>query len=303
MPPSPRALLRTSCRLVFGMLTLTGCGAASDAVKQTTATNTALSSQSAGGSGELAAGSGSGAPTPKGGAPSGPSSSRLVAHPVGSVTGTTSGFWEYLPPHYGDGARYPLLVFWHGLGENGDGTLASLQKVTANGPPLLLKEDRWPEDRRFVVLSPQHPGNDCPSSNEIDAFMRFAVAHYDVDLTRVYLTGLSCGAIGSWNYLADHLDELVAAAVLVCGDGRKAFGKAGCALGRLPIWALHGELDPTVPAAGSIEPIASLNACDPAPVAAKLSVYPGVGHDSWTRTYDLSAGNDVYSWLLEHQKP
>ncbi|HEY0464094.1 MAG TPA: hypothetical protein VGC79_07800 [Polyangiaceae bacterium] len=284
------------------MLAVTGCGAASPAVKQTTATNIGFSSPSASGSGEVASGGG-GATDPQGGAPSGPSSSRLIARPVGSVTGTTSGFWEYLPPRYGNGDRYPLMVFWHGLGENGDGSLAALQRVTANGPPRLLKEDRWPEDRSVIVLSPQHPGNNCPSSNEIDAFLRFAIAHYEVDLKRVYLTGLSCGAIGSWNYLADHLDEVVAAAVLVCGDGRDAFSKAGCALGRVPIWALHGELDPTVPATGSIEPMTALSACLPAPVEAKLTVYPGVGHDSWTSTYDLSAGNDVYGWLLAHSRP
>ena len=27
------------------------------------------------------------------------------------MPGTTAGYWEYLPPHYGNGALYPLLVF------------------------------------------------------------------------------------------------------------------------------------------------------------------------------------------------
>ncbi|WP_199724247.1 hypothetical protein [Corallococcus sp. AB011P] len=31
-----------------------------------------------------------------------------------------------------------------------------------------------------------------------------------------------------------------------------------------------------------------------------LTLYPGVGHDSWGRTYDGSAGHDVYAWLLSH---
>ncbi|MEI9947593.1 MAG: hypothetical protein WDO74_01050 [Pseudomonadota bacterium] len=326
-----RVLLHSARRLlVLGVLSLTGCGAANNAVEMSGAgmPNTFTSGSAgssaadpplgsagggatAGGGGSATAGGGGrgsggggNAADPNGGAPSGPSSSRLVARPVGSVVGATSGFWEYVPPHYGNGARYPLLVFWHGLGENGDGTLASLDKVTANGPPRLLKEDRWPEDRKFVLLSPQHPGTDCPSSKEIDDFIRFAIAHYDVDLARVYLSGLSCGAIGSWAYLGDHLNEVVAAAVLVCGDGRRAFAKAGCALGRVPIWALHGELDPTVAPAGSIEPLTQLIACSSPPaVAAKLTVYPGVAHDSWTRTFDLSAGNDVYGWLLSHSKP
>ncbi|HKO50323.1 MAG TPA: PHB depolymerase family esterase [Polyangiaceae bacterium] len=310
MTPSVRVSLHTSSAgLVFAMLSVAGCHAASGTVKGTsgaggtnafTAGGTAGSRAGAATGG--ASGSGGGAPEPSGGAPIGPSSSRHVARPVGSVPGATSGFWEYLPPHYGNGARYPLLVFLHGMGENGDGSLAALQKLPESGPPRLVKEDRWPADRKFIVLSPQHPGQGCPSSQEIHAFIQFALTHYDVDLTRVYLTGLSCGAIGSWNYLGDHGAEVVAAAVLVCGDGRDAFAKAGCALGRVPIWALHGELDPSVSPLGSTEPMAKLNACSPPPVAAKLTVYPGVKHDSWTRTYDLSAGNDVYGWLTKHQK-
>ena len=233
----------------------------------------------------------------------GPSSSRHVARPVGTVSGTTSGYWEYLPPGYGTGAPCPLLLFWHGIGENGDGSRTALEKVTKNGPPRSLKEDRWPEHRPFIVLSPQHPGDGCPSSTEIHDFIQFAIAHYQVDLPRVYLTGLSCGAVGSWNYLGDHTNEVVAAAVLVCGDGRRAFAKAGSALGRVPIWALHGELDDKVLPVGSIEPLAQLNACSPPAVEAKLTVYPNVMHDSWTRTYDLSAGHDIYGWLLSHTKP
>lgn len=291
MSLSARTLGHASRLLGVAMVTVTGCGAANTDIKTATATisSSAVSAPST--------------RNPNGGAPSGPSSSRHVARPAGTVPGTSSGYWEYVPPHYGNGDRYPLLVFWHGLGENGDGSLAALAKVPSNGPPRLVKEDLWPEDRPFIVLSPQHPGNDCPSSKELDDFMRFAISHYDVDLRRVYLTGLSCGAIGSFRYLADHLDEFVAAAVLVCGDGRNAIAKVGCALGRVPIWALHGELDPTVPAAGSIEPLTQLSACNPPAVDAKLTIYPGVAHDSWTQTYDLSAGNDVYAWLLSHSKP
>jgi hypothetical protein len=28
-----------------------------------------------------------------------------------------------------------------------------------------------------------------------------------------------------------------------------------------------------------------------------------VDHDSWTRTYDLSAGHDIYDWLLGFTVP
>ena len=92
--------------------------------------------------------------------------------------------------------------------------------------------------------------------------------------------------------------------MLVCGDGRSAFNKAGCSLGKVPIWAFHGDMDKSVDVKGSTETIASLKACtDPAAVDAKVTVYPGVPHDSWTMTYNLSnPENDIYAWLMNHQK-
>jgi hypothetical protein len=33
-----------------------------------------------------------------------------------------------------------------------------------------------------------------------------------------------------------------------------------------------------------------------------MTVYPGVDHDSWTRTYDLSAGHDIYAWMLDQTR-
>lgn len=241
---------------------------------------------------------------PNGGAPSGPSASRHTPRYSGTVTGTAQGYWEYLPPHYGNGGRYPLLVFWHGIGENGNGSMQELGKVPAAGPPMLIKQSKWPEDRKFVVLSPQHNGNNnCPNAAEITAFIAFAMGKYDVDPKRVYLTGLSCGAIGSWSYLGAHTNEVVAAAVLISGDGRGPFNQAGCALGKVPLWAFHGDMDPTVLPVGSTEPLGKLAMCQPAPVDAKLTIYPGVAHSGWNQTYDLSAGHDIYTWMLSHTKP
>ena len=91
-------------------------------------------------------------------------------------------------------------------------------------------------------------------AKEIDAFLRFALKHYGVDPTRIYVTGLSCGAIGLWNYLAAHRNELVAAAVPIAGYGIGAVELAGCDLARVPIWAFHGSADENVPVRGDVYP-------------------------------------------------
>lgn len=54
---------------------------------------------------------------------------------------------------------------------------------------------------------------------------------------------------------------------------------------------------------GTIVPMTNLMACDPAPPEANMTIYPGVGHDSWTRTYNLSADHDIYEWMLRFRHP
>ncbi|MDC0672008.1 hypothetical protein POL58_29955 [Nannocystis sp. ncelm1] len=228
-----------------------------------------------------------------------PSSAHFKKIPLG-MSDAEQGYWEYTPPGYGGGEKYPLMVFLHGIGENGNGD-SELDKVPAGGPPKLQKNDQWDTSLPFVVLSPQHPGGGCPGSGEVHSFIEFAMTHYDINPARVYLTGLSCGAIGSWGYLGDFLDEQIAAMVPIAGDGQGAFNKAQCELGRVPIWAFHGDNDGTVNVNGTIDPITKLQMCDPKPDA-EMVIYPGVGHDSWSMTYDLSAGHDIYTWMLERWK-
>jgi predicted peptidase len=215
-----------------------------------------------------------------------------------------AGYWEYLPKGYGDGEPRPLLVFWHGGGEKGSGSEAELQKILAHGPPKLIAADEWPEDRPFVVLSPQHNEPMCRMAGDAHrAFLDYAALAYDVDPARVYQTGLSCGALGTADFLARYGASQLTAAVLIAGDITPAWEGQGCALATdMALWALHGELDTTVLPAGDDTNMPKLIACPQPRQDVKYDVYPDVDHDSWTRTYDLSGGHDIYSWLLAQTK-
>jgi poly(3-hydroxybutyrate) depolymerase len=102
--------------------------------------------------------------------PGGPSSERVTLHPAGSVEGAPLGYEEYLPPGYGDGTARPLLVFLHGVDENGDGSETALGRLFKLGVPMLIQKDDWPEDRPFIVLQPQYghdAAQDCRLADEI----------------------------------------------------------------------------------------------------------------------------------------
>jgi predicted esterase len=260
------------------------------------------------------------------------SSQGYSLRPVGS-TASPLGYTEYLPATYPEAGGSPLLVFLHGAGESGDGSAEQLGFMEWQGIPRFIANDGWPEDRPFVVLSPQHeiagdvswfdqcdgvefpgscgmglqhdighplPGSFCMTPTEVAAFIDYAVGAYQVDPNRVFLTGLSCGAFGAWEYLSVYGDAQVAAVVPVAGEGRPAWETAGCALGDAALWAFHGDVDDIVNPLGSSEPIAQVSGC-PAPPRqdARYTEMPGVDHDhAGNYPYGIS-GPDIYSWMLE----
>lgn len=207
-------------------------------------------------------------------------------------TASNIKFLSYLPKDYNEKDDHPLLIFLHGLGERGD----NLEMVKKNGPPKLIEEGKWPSDRPFIVLSPQLPSSFTywPSSI-VNDIVEHAKKNYKVDVSRVYITGLSLGGNGAWEYVTNYPYK-VAAVVPIAGWG--SLSKA-CEMKDVPVWAFHGDADPTVSVSGSINMVNAINACAPqAQTKPKLTLYPEIGHDSWSMTYDLSAGHDIYTWLL-----
>lgn len=214
--------------------------------------------------------------------------------PVG-FAGAPSAFIEYLPAGYGSGPARPLLVALHGSGA----TPADWGRVGG-----LLALDTWPSSRPFVVLAPQHVGDGCFAADEVQAFLAWALAHYQVDPKQVFLVGESCGAMGTWAYLAKYLDTQVAAAVVVCGDPGDAFASKGCDLGKVAIWALHGDRDPTVPFGHDKEQVEFLIACPSPPRReVKFTTIAGGDHGIYWDLYTGRTPHDLFAWLLANGKP
>ncbi|MEX2231486.1 MAG: PHB depolymerase family esterase, partial [Cyclobacteriaceae bacterium] len=215
-------------------------------------------------------------------------------------------YLEYLPEDYQlNSDKYPVVIFLHGIGERGTNTTdihllsQSVLKVDNIGPPLLVKDGhKFP----FILISPQLKDNytNWPSTYVMEV-IDYVKTYLRIDEKRIYLTGLSLGGGGAW-WTAQDYPELFAALAPVCG-GRNDLTHA-CAIAgeNLPVWAFHGDKDTVVPLSRSVTMVNAINGCQPSPVPqALMTIYPGVGHDSWTNAYqvDHSVHNpNVYEWML-----
>lgn len=229
----------------------------------------------------------------------------------------TNAYYEYVPEGYPEANRkYPLLIFLHGSGEAGPGTAASLPAVLRNGPPKLINEGRFPKsftvnnvNYKFIIISPQF--TEWPTEDDVDNVINYLIAHYPVDINRVYLTGLSMGGGTVWNYSGNDMNHAIriAGIVPVCGAGYPYSSHARTmAAANLPVWATHNSIDNTVPPSYTIDYINLINSAPvpPTPLAKKtIFTVSSNNHDAWTRTYDTSFrenGLNVYEWMLQYKR-
>lgn len=193
----------------------------------------------------------------------------------------------FLPKNYEEDKRsWPMIVFLHGAGESG----ADLELVKRNGPPKIVEERK---DFPFILLSPQAPQGELWSFDSLNLLLDEILSQYRVDADRIYLTGLSMGGFGTWNFALEY-PERFAAIAPICGGG-PAFRV--CAIRHLPVWVFHGAKDNVVPIENSEEIVTALKECGG---NVKFTVYPETGHDAWTEAYN---NPELYDWFLSHRRP
>ena len=207
------------------------------------------------------------------------------------------GYLLYLPDNYKRNAadKWPLILFLHGSGERG----SDVWKVATHGPPKSVTNN--PAAFPFIMVAPQCPEGQIWQSEPLLGLIDQISRDYRVDLTRVYVTGLSMGGYGCWD-LGMAFPERFAAIAPICGGGELisvilSSREKSRALKTLGVWAFHGAKDSVVPLEESermIEAVKKAGAKD-----VKLTIYPEAEHDSWTETYK---NPEFYKWLLAHRR-
>jgi len=209
------------------------------------------------------------------------------------------------PEKIGEGKTYPLVLFLHGSGERGNDNKAQLnhgvKSILENseklGQPIFLIAPQCPADKTWAPYrtDPSSPADGTFANPLLDAVLTLVgetASKQPVDRNRIYITGLSMGGFGTWAAIA-RKPEIFAAAIPICGAGDP---RTVVRFKNMPIRIFHGDADNVVPPAGSQ---LMFDALKEAGSDAKLTLYPGVGHDSWTQTY---ADEEVIRWLFAQTK-
>jgi len=211
------------------------------------------------------------------------------------------------PPALEKDQKYPLVIFLHGAGERGsDNTLQLLYF------PTQMAQPRWRERFPCFVLAPQcrtdrkwmevdwskstDPEMPKEPSSQLQAviqMMEREMKEQQIDPERVYLTGLSMGGFGSFDLSCRH-PEWFAAVAPICGAADPA---KVAVLKDTPVWVAHGDADKAVPVERSRSAVKALRDAGGRPIYVEM---PGVGHNSWTPSYEDNDG--LVPWMFRQKK-
>lgn len=245
------------------------------------------------------------------------------------TNGIIDGYTIYLPKSYKKLKKdFALMIFLHG----GLGVGGKVEKVNEQPlPELLIKiASMSDEDIKrnsnflnrernehlqdsFIVVSPHMMrGQFYHQETAFREMIKELIEIYNIDVSRIYVTGLSRGGHGTWG-LASRMNDVFAAAVPIAGahHGVDDFST----LTQIPIWAVHNRGDEIVDYNGSARAVAqierlsgetflTLNSMDifHAPYLKHTRIFTTFDrndHDAWTDMYEHVG---MYKWMLKHRK-
>ncbi len=214
------------------------------------------------------------------------------------------------PDRYDPAMKYPILFVLHGSGERGADNIAQLK----HGADLFLRDSvrrKYPA----IVIFPQCPtdaswsnvdiktsefgkrdfffkegGKPTKTMNLLIKLVKTWLGDESVDKERVYIGGLSMGAMGTYEMLR-RKPKIFAAAFAICGaDNLNNVKKYR----NVPLWIFHGEKDVVVFPENSIRIVERLKELGANP---RFNLYPYAGHNSWDKAF---AERDLLAWLFSH---
>lgn len=224
---------------------------------------------------------------------------------------TTLPYRILFPKNFNPAQKYPLVLVLHGAGERGGDNEAQL---VYGAKRFLDEQDNYPS----IVVFPQCPadsywsnvhikkdvkgkrtfhfrkgGKPTEAMSSLLSLLKQLQQNEYVDKDRIYIGGLSMGGMGTFELLRRKPDTF-AAAFPICGGG--APETAGKFAKKVPVWIFHGEEDSVVPVKHSIM---MAKAIEKEGGDVKLTIYPGVNHNSWDHAFKEP---ELFRWIFSHKK-
>ena len=219
---------------------------------------------------------------------------------------------KYMPEDASEDNKRPLIIFLHGVGERGDDNEAQLRVAINN----IYNKGEW---AKSVIIAPQCPldaywvhtpwadGNynqsEVPESKPLGAVIGLVKEYMSkpyIDISRIYVVGLSLGGFGTWDLISRYPD-IFAAAVPVCGGGPVDRIEA---LKNIPIYTFHGTVDDAVPYAATSEMYKLIKDAGGEKIIFKTFID---GHIIWDRAFAFE-GEEILGyppleeWLFSQRK-
>ncbi|MGE4046594.1 MAG: hypothetical protein AB7F35_17170 [Acetobacteraceae bacterium] len=245
---------------------------------------------------------------------------------TGPIANATPGAWQtaslngmqyqlLLPANYDPSTAYPVLLFLHQLD---------------NASQIPYQIDPWFNTTEFrtnypaIVVAPQLDQSADPSGVTINwggvssdvtagengalAVLRKVMSDYSSDPSRIYVTGDSMGGIGTWDMMIEYnawtgTDGRIFAAGLPLAGANYEHGYPTPdaavveALRNVPIWAIHGAYDTSVP---TLWDRAMADWLSGSPTF-HYTEDPNLGHDVWDTYYPLPNGKEYFDWLFSQK--
>ena len=230
--------------------------------------------------------------------------------------GTVLPYRLFVPDHYDETKKYPLVILLHGAGMRGNDNRFQLYHDQRENQMLFA----YQHYENFIFAIPQCPEGimwssymeaiwpvvpevlpahkDCPENRIAKAVYGLTMAladQYSVDRDRLYVAGTSMGGAGVYEMLYRYPDVYAA-------------GLAGCAvtdpedaavLKNLPLYILHGDADPVISVEYSRRLVAALSETDAEFVYIEC---PGKGHDFADGDNGEAIFGDGMRWIFRHSR-
>jgi len=218
-----------------------------------------------------------------------------------SSRGETLPYRLFIPRHYDQKKKYPLVLYLHGGGGRGNDNLKQIDGGNGYLIDFFTRDETQAHYPSFVVA----PQSSMEGWIETDSITPTRYLHlvyeligelrrtYNIDEARIYVAGQSMGGFGTFAIISEY-SRTFAAGVALCGGGDPS---KVARLTNVPIWVFHGARDESVPVERSRTIVAAIKNAGGANV--RYTEYPETGHIIWP---SVVKETELLPWLVTQRR-